>query len=516
MIPGAEDLSISSKSVQGFVQDKADEIRQNIFSEIKCKLLSLKVDVGSVKFRRFLGLSIQYIHEDKMILRHLGVIELHQYNTGTYLKKSVMGIFGQYGIQINQIHSITTDNGSNMLCVTREVNGVLEEEFYEIAPIDEDDYKQLVAELQFLAPSETKPTVFAVRSAAHTLQSAVDDACIEQQELFQTVREAARVLRLPNLASELKSQKFSHAVIDNPVRWDSTAYMLERFITLKSFCEDSSDEFLNLPESSWIEIRNTLKVLRLCKKLLKRIQKEQLTFGDFFILWTQCVLKLEKVATPFALRVLLCMKKHQDTLFASTSFLEALYLDPRVNFFLTETQATLARNHLIKTFQKLDELNRTTGVPLQPSTSKNEKMSLEMESDDSNNSFLFMEVKQEIPESENSHTNTVDDYFRNIYLERQRQNNTRTECEIFFPLLEFMNEPYLSTDENILEFWRKRKVTHSQLYTLACTVLSTPPTQVSVERLFSVLENILTDQRMSLNDKVINDLLVIRCYYSYN
>lgn len=53
--------AINVKNVKENIQAKAHEVRLQISKELKNCLLALKVDVASVKLRRFLGLNIQYI-----------------------------------------------------------------------------------------------------------------------------------------------------------------------------------------------------------------------------------------------------------------------------------------------------------------------------------------------------------------------------------------------------------------------------------------------------------------------
>lgn len=81
-------------------------MRRKIHEEIRDKLISLKIDVASVKFRRFLGVNIQYILDDKIIMRNLGVLELHGRNTAAFLKESVILVISRYGIELKQLYSL--------------------------------------------------------------------------------------------------------------------------------------------------------------------------------------------------------------------------------------------------------------------------------------------------------------------------------------------------------------------------------------------------------------------------
>lgn len=63
---------------------------------------------------------------------------------------------------------------------------------------------------------------------------------------------------------------------------------------------------------------------------------------------------------------------------------------------------------------------------------------------------------------------------------------------------------------DILKYWESQKITCPILHRLAMVVLTAPSTQVSVERAFSGLKLILTDHRMRLSEKSVENLLVLK------
>ncbi|KAH9384809.1 hypothetical protein HPB48_026825 [Haemaphysalis longicornis] len=66
-------------------------------------------------------------------------------------------------------------------------------------------------------------------------------------------------------------------------------------------------------------------------------------------------------------------------------------------------------------------------------------------------------------------------------------------------LLEMLdNEPRLPRSTNMLKFWEERKERRAELYMLAQVALGVPATQVSVERAFSALKFVLSEQRSRL------------------
>ncbi|CAG5022550.1 unnamed protein product [Parnassius apollo] len=184
--------SINIKHIKLSIEEKAHMVRKNICDEVKNKLIALKVDVASLKSRRFLGLNIQYIREGKIVLRNVGIMELHQRNTAEFLKDCVTFMLSRFGIEIKQLYSIKTDNGANMLSMVKKIDERVREapEIFESledeTDVDDTDYYQnLIDNLQFdLVSSEIIPKVTAVRCAAHTLQLAVRDALNEHVDLL--------------------------------------------------------------------------------------------------------------------------------------------------------------------------------------------------------------------------------------------------------------------------------------------------------------------------------------------
>lgn len=59
--------------------------------------------------------------------RNLSVVELHYRNTGEYLKENVAIGLCRFGIELKQILTITTDNGSNMLRMVNEIDDSVNE-----------------------------------------------------------------------------------------------------------------------------------------------------------------------------------------------------------------------------------------------------------------------------------------------------------------------------------------------------------------------------------------------------
>ena len=66
-------------------------------------------------------------------------------------------------------------------------------------------------------------------------------------------------------------------------------------------------------------------------------------------------------------------------------------------------------------------------------------------------------------------------------------------------------------DFNSKEFWNRRKTKYPSVYALHCLCNSVPATQVSVERMFSHLRYILTDQKSKMCTELLDAIVLLKC-----
>lgn len=71
-------------------------------------------------------------------------------------------------------------------------------------------------------------------------------------------------------------------------------------------------------------------------------------------------------------------------------------------------------------------------------------------------------------------------------------------------------ETYLPLSADVIDFWEKKKREDNELSGLALTALQLPCTQVSVERCFNGLGQILTKPRMRLGALPLEQILFVK------
>ena len=141
-------------------------------------------------------------------------------------------------------------------------------------------------------------------------------------------------------------------------------------------------------------------------------------------------------------------------------------MDPRYHVILTDSIITDVKHCLHQTHDRLLSISHRPSTI--ESTNPNEVDILE---DD--------DFEKLIQNAEATHSNV--------------SHNNNNICQTLDNKIEeYLKEPRLKNSSNILHYWSKMKNKMPKLFELSKIILAIPPTQVSVERLFSALKFILS------------------------
>lgn len=106
---------INRNNIVTKIDNAAEQFKARIRNELDGKFISLKADSATHRGRSILGVNCQYLQGSTMVVRTLGMMELDEAQTADVLKEEVLKIAQDFGVGIDQIFSITTDNGSNFI-----------------------------------------------------------------------------------------------------------------------------------------------------------------------------------------------------------------------------------------------------------------------------------------------------------------------------------------------------------------------------------------------------------------
>lgn len=204
-----EKVVINKQNIRDMIEPTAESVKKAIIKEVKNKFLSLKVDAATRLSRSFLGINIQFIKDDKIVLRTLAVRELKEAHTGAYLKSVIIDVLNSFEIKLKQIFTITSDNGANMLkCVdliSNELN-LTNQHIEEIFGNVEEDVSDSVMDGLFEAFKQLEQEsaeqmitsdgiLKGIRCAAHTLQLAIFDSIKKDQTVEKIISKARAVVK---------------------------------------------------------------------------------------------------------------------------------------------------------------------------------------------------------------------------------------------------------------------------------------------------------------------------------
>lgn len=255
------------------------KIREKIKAIAKNRLISLMIDAASKNRRSILGISFQYVCNGKTNIFCIGMVELKKKHTAKHLATVVKQTLERYDIRLSQVLTVTTDNASNVLKMSKDLKEELErmreeeksdimgkntahdnehthaaeDEIVNISENETENFTftdddalaivfdeaesygnmidDIVTEIQ---KESNNQSLFAhsIKCAAHTLQLAVKDTLNdidgEDARVINICKEASKLLRLNSYRNKLEEEqiKITLPKLDVETRWNSTYLMV--------------------------------------------------------------------------------------------------------------------------------------------------------------------------------------------------------------------------------------------------------------------------------------------------
>lgn len=214
-----------------------------------------------------------------------------------------------------------------------------------------------------------------------------------------------------------------------------------------------------------------------------------MTVGDFYDAWLRCKLETENVDVNLATNLVKHMNSREKCLMSSEAILMGIYMDPRYHIVLSAEDKCTAEKHLRNLWTRLNH------------------------KDSANESSSSIANFEHTSDDENS--DVVETYLREKAKKQGLYVNCTTVDSIDEVLKDYQNWPRLKKSRDIFEFWESKRTDYRVLYELAMTTLSLPMTQVSVERTFSHLRQVLSVLRYNLSSSMIDNIMLVRCNHYF-
>lgn len=242
-----------------------------------------------------------------------------------------------------------------------------------------------------------------------------------------------------------------------------------------------NDADIEIVLQEWSTIEKIDSILSIPSEVTVAVESPNLTMSDLFGALLRMELKLEKLKqsqnqqTDLAEILFEKFNTRRLKLIETPAMKCAVYLDPRFNYELSPSETKIAKYTIENLYSKYKKNVERTETP---NTSK----------EDSFEEYLKAK-RQRVAD----HANDIAD-----------PNSLTLLMENYETTL-----PELHYKEYILEYWDTRKNEDPILYLLASIVNTIAPTQVTVERAFSILALVYNSRRTSLEPGLLEHLLLV-------
>lgn len=111
--------SVSRKNVMRYVDVVESRMIAHISELVQGKLICIKADLASRKGRSVLSINGQIAIKGEIVVFTLAMVETHERNTAENIFGEIKKVLAKFKIDLCNVYSITTDNGSNFLKAAR-------------------------------------------------------------------------------------------------------------------------------------------------------------------------------------------------------------------------------------------------------------------------------------------------------------------------------------------------------------------------------------------------------------
>lgn len=411
--------------------------------------------------KSFFGITCHFLEGSNIISVDLSLVQLSSNHTAELLEQTMLQVFKEWNIDTKKIVSITTDNGSNMVAAVKS----------SFEPQHVPCFAHTLNLVTETAVSHEKiePIIKKVRGVVKYIKNSV------------IMSDKLRKAQMDNNVPEGKMRKM---ILDVKTRWNSTYYMVERFLDLLKIVsqllieEPSSPEMPNAVEID--ALRNLAAILRPFEFATSEISGEKYVTMSKIIpmvntLTTHLLnFKSNDPAIETVRKVLLAaMQKRFGNAELNSKIAISTILDPRFKNIHFKNPTGCA-----KAIAKLKKLCVEEG------SSESEEEALEKTDPEP---FDFWKTHKEL-----------------VYGKRRKKKHEDSGDSSEVTL--YLANPLSHLKTNPLEDWEDMKAVFPGLYKQARQYLLNMATSVPCERLFSKAGGIMTQDRNRLSGKYLNKL----------
>lgn len=491
-----DNLIINMQNMHTQISIEAGKIRSQITEDVVNRLISLKLDCVTGHNCYILGVHIQYVKDCKIIIRTLGILPLKKTYTGESLAEEIINVIKLFQINVEQIYSVTTDNGNTMEVPNVKVeqnksqSQDIESSKNVLIPLDDGNVEYMREIKNLLEDTLVNLTTYAgfdvvnVICPAHLLNLFVNDFFKSQYKYITLLRDTANELRKPEVERLLKQKNLPVPPWENSKIWLTTFDMLDAIVKNKAEYLDVliDNTTMQLTKTQMERLRELREALVPIVRASKKFQIDNLTLTDFYLEWLKFEMEISRMKTYSADSLLINIQNRSKTFLENLSIKTAIYLDPRLKASLTDNQQMEAKLHL-----------------------KNVFMKIKANSEHHSKGECSLTVLPEAP----PRTDEFDKYLHEL-IRKTASNSLNWKDyheKLFF---DYDNSTRMNHNLSVLEFWDSKRLQSPELYNFANVLFGIPATQATVMRGFSALNFLRLNSKENLPKATLDKLLLIK------
>ncbi|CAG9862308.1 unnamed protein product [Phyllotreta striolata] len=454
--------------------DKKFEVLSETFKRLieSVKYFTITTDIwtADMQTKSFMGVTLHFIKNLKMCSATLGVTELTEAHTSAYIVTQLETNLNEWNIGTDRLVAAVTDNGANMVKACQD----------------------------FLGKSKHVPCF------AHTINLVCEQALKNTQNLDKLIEKVRTIVvwfkRSVHASDELRRIQQNRGtpegnmlkmILDVKTRWNSTYYMLERFLKLAPLIGNIILSNVNAP--NMVNASDLEELKQVCQLLVPLEQTTKEMSGQNYITLSKVIPMIMCLVTQYEhfntsvglaenLKSAILKELYRRFGSAEKCFLLAAstILDPR--FKNIHFKDPLALSSIIRHLKS--EMNSIGGE------------------ESSSSSDISPQVEKPEP---------VFDLWaphKNIAYTKK----TKRRGEKFDEFTQYLSIPVRNLKDNPLEIWEEMKLVYPNLFKLAQKYLGILATSVPSERLFSKAGAIATKNRSRLTGKRLSKLLFLESF----
>lgn len=459
----------SRKTMTRLIEMRYETLKKNFIIKVeKAICYSLTCDNWTdVTNQSYLGVTVHYLTDElEMKSGCIGVFPLDKNHTAEYLTYSLSTVIENFKLERSKITAIITDSAANIKLAIEKTIG---------------KHKQLFC-------------------FAHILSHIVSDALSNMphaQEIISKVKKIVTIVRRSVVASDelkhlqLRDGKTEGTVLkfiqDVATRWNSTFYMLNRFLELEQYvypvisrCDHPPDM---LKRDEIQILKDMVSLMKPIENVITEVSGESYPTCSVIIPLVYCMKVAIYYNKPNTKLGIEFKEKLQSAIENRCKNFEndkikscATILDPRFKklHFEKALAAATAISQIESSLKENTAFNSPQNI---------EKLNMGMINDKHDSVWSFHD---------------------HLVLKRNANFN-----EDLSELRQYLNQPTIGRKDNPLQYWKSMKLTFPKLYEQAVRYISILGTSVPSERIFSQAGNIKNDERNRLTGEHLNMLLFL-------